>query len=131
MNANSNTQFLEITNRLKSLLFQFDEIHNEEKIHLLHQLNSFLPTKLQEWKQTHQLLMTMMAYPDNKTVLELVHITASNLLNQLEKKQALAASLSGTGLLHTAIECNFSYAKVNYLVITTALHRALILKNLY
>jgi hypothetical protein len=118
MNANSNTQFLEITNRLKSLLFQFDEIHNEEKIHLLHQLNSFLPTKLQEWKQTHQLLMTMMAYPDNKTVLELVHITASNLLNQLEKKQALAASLSGTGLLHTAIECNFSYAKVNYLVIT-------------
>jgi hypothetical protein len=116
MKVNLNTQFSEITNRLKSLLFQFDEIHCQEKTKLLHQLNSVLPTKLKEWKQTHQLLMTMMAYSDNKTVLELVHTTVSNLLNPLEKKQVLVASLSGTGFLHTAIECNFSYVKVNYLV---------------
>lgn len=118
MNTNSKTQFPEITNRLKSLLFQFDEIHSEEKVHLLHQLNSFLSTKLQEWKQTHKLLMTMMAYPNNKTVLELVHTIVSNLLIQLEKKQSLNASLNGSGFLHTAIECNFSYAKVNYLIKT-------------
>ena len=118
MNLNSSTQFPETTNRLRSLLFQFDEIHSEEKINLLHQLNSFLPTKLQAWKQTHQLLMTMMAYPDNKLILDLVQTTLSNLLNRLEKKISLTASLSGTGFLHTVIECNFSFAKVNYLIKT-------------
>ena len=118
MNINSSTQFSETTNRLKSLLFQFDEIHSEEKIILLHQLNYFLPTKLQEWKQTHQLLMTMMAYPDNKMMLDLVQTTLSNLLKRLEKKTSLTASLSGTGFLHTAIECNFSFVKVNYLIKT-------------
>lgn len=116
MNAHSNIQFSEIIHRLKSLLFRFDEISSKEKIDLLHQLNSSLPTKLKEWKQTHQLLTTMMAYPDTKTILELVHATVSNLLNQLEKKQSLTTSLSGTGILYTAIECNFSYAKVNYLI---------------
>jgi hypothetical protein len=116
MNANSNIQFSEIINRLKSILFRFDEIVSEEKINLLHQLNSSLPAKIKDWKQAHQILITMMAYPDNKIVLELVQTTLSNLLNQLEKKQTLISSLNGTGFLHTAIECNFSYSKVNYLI---------------
>ncbi len=118
MNANSNTQFSEITNKLKSLLFKFDDIHREEKIYLLHQLNSFFPIKSKEWKPTHQLLLTMLAYPDNKKILELALITLSNLLKQLEKKYALSSSLSGTGFLQTAIECNFSYTKVKFLVKT-------------
>jgi hypothetical protein len=116
MNTHSTILFSEIIHRLKSLLFQFDEISSKEKIDLLHQLNSSLPTKLMEWKQTHQLLTTMMAYPYNKTILYLVQTTLSNLLNRLEKKQSLTTSLSGTGFLYTAIECNFSYAKVNYLI---------------
>ena len=84
MNTNSNVQFSEKINQLKSLLFQFDEIQSEVKINLLHQLNASLPTKFHEFKQTHQLLMTMMAYPENKEVFELVQTTVSNLLNHLD-----------------------------------------------
>ena len=116
MNTLSDKSFTENLLQLKAVIFQFESIHTEEKKILLNALISSIPSKTQSFKQFHQLLMAMMAYPSDKTLLELTKETTSKLLKQLEKKHTFQSGFSGTGLLHSDIECNFSYAKVKYLV---------------
>ena len=116
MNTLSDKSFTENLLQLKAVIFQFESIHTEEKKILLNALISSIPWKTQSFKQFHQLLMAMMAYPSDKTLLELTKETTSKLLKQLEKKHTFQSGFSGTGLLHSDIECNFSYAKVKYLV---------------
>lgn len=58
----------------------------------------------------------MMAYPTNKILLDLTNETMSKLLLQLEKNTSLQHKLIGSGYLHTAVECNFSYEKVKYII---------------
>lgn len=108
--------FTETLHQLKALLFQFDPIHTEEKKILLNTLISSVPTKTQSFKQFHQVLLAMMAYPSDNILFELTKETTTKLLNQLEKRHTIQSQCIGTGLLHTDIECNFSYAKVKYLV---------------
>ena len=116
MNTLSDKSFTENLLQLKAVIFQFESIHIEEKKILLNALISSVPPKTKSFKQFHQLLMAMMAYPSDKTLLELTKETTSKLLKQLEKKHTIQSQFSGTGLLHSDIECNFSYAKVKYLV---------------
>lgn len=116
MGTISETNFIEKLTKLKSLLFQFDPTHDEEKKHLLNELISYNAFKHQTFKQFHQLLIGLMAYPSNKTLLDLTNETMSKLLLQLEKKASLQHKLIGTGYLHTAVECNFSYEKVKYII---------------
>lgn len=116
MGTISETDFIEKLSKLKSLLFQFDQTHDDEKKHLLNELITYNSFKHQTFKQFHQLLMGMMAYPTNKIVLDLTNETMSKLLLLLEKNTSLQHKLIGSGYMHTSIECNFSYEKVKYIV---------------
>ncbi len=116
MTTSSNNSFTETLLQLKALLFNFESVQIEEKKTLLNTLIYSVPTKSQSFIQFHQVLMAMMAYPSNETLLELTKETVSKLLKQLEKKYSIQSQLNGTGLLYTDIECNFSYAKVKYLI---------------
>lgn len=116
MVTNLETDFIKKLTKLKTLLFQFDPTHDEEKKHLLNELISYNSIKHQLFKQFHQLLMGMMAYPTNKILLDLTNETMSKLLVLLEKNTSLQQKLIGTGYLHTSIECNFSHEKVKYII---------------
>jgi hypothetical protein len=107
--------FTEKLTRLKSLVFEFDVNFDKEKTQLLNELVSFHSFKQQSFHQFHQLLMGMMAYPSSKALLDAVTLSMQKLLQQLEQNISLQKKLIGTGLLHTAVECNFSYAKIIYL----------------
>jgi len=108
------TDFTEKLLKLKSLVFQFDQSFDKEKTQLLNELITFGSFKQQSFQQFHQLLMAMIAYPSSKALLDMVTATMRKLVLQLEKNVSLQNKLIGTGLLHTAIECNFSYAKILY-----------------
>jgi len=108
------TDFTENILKLKSLVFQFDQSFDKEKTQLLNELITFRSFKQQSFQQFHQLLMAMIAYPSSKVLLDTVTSTMQKLVLQLEKNLTLQNKLIGTGLLHTAIECNFSYAKILY-----------------
>lgn len=108
------TDFTEKLLKLKSLVFQFDQSLDKEKTQLLNELVSFGSFKQQSFQQFHQLLMAMMAYPSSKALLDVVTSTMQKLLLHLEKNVVLQNKLIGTGLLHTVVECNFSYAKILY-----------------
>ncbi|MCD6017642.1 MAG: hypothetical protein K0S53_763 [Bacteroidetes bacterium] len=110
-------EFSEKLSRLRSLLFQFDSKNNELKAGMLKELILLVPKKHGSFMQFHQVLMCMMAYPSDKSLLELVEKTTSRLLTILNQNSSLREKLSGTGLLHTAIECNFTFNKVNYLIL--------------
>ncbi|MBI3518322.1 MAG: hypothetical protein HY062_03055 [Bacteroidetes bacterium] len=116
MKTISEAQFIEKLNRLKSLLFQFEKINSEEKIKLLQNLILYHAYKINTFRQFHQVLMCMMAYPDNKTILRLAEQTTSLLLQKASKQPSLQDKLSSSGLLYTSVECNFTYDKVKYLV---------------
>jgi hypothetical protein len=111
----SETPSPEKLSRLRSLLFLFDKAFEEEKIRLLNELSLCNYSKPDLFKQFHQLLMGMMAYPGSKALLDKTEKTMSALLVQTGKNSSLQQKLSGTGFLHTAVECNFSYAKARYL----------------
>lgn len=112
----SETEFIEKIARLKSLLFQFDKKYEEEKMQLLNELVHFQAFKQQSFQQFHLILMAVMAYPSSKDLLGLTHSIMNKLLKQLEKKPLLQNKLSGTGYMHTSIECNFTFNKVRYLI---------------
>lgn len=116
MNTISETSYTEKLGRLRALLFGFDKANEEEKIHLLDELLLYRHSKADTFKQCHQLLMGMMAYPGSKKLLDRTAKTLSGLLAQLGKNPSLQQKLPGTGFLHTVVECNFSYAKTLYLV---------------
>jgi len=109
-------EFSEKLNRLRSLLFQFDKSNNEEKNSLLNDISNFNSYNQNSFNQAHQLLLGMLAYPDNKELYNKTSETLSKLLKTIEKNLPLQEKLTGSGILHTPIECNFSYTKVNYLV---------------
>jgi hypothetical protein len=111
----SGTEFLKNLAKLRSLVFQFEETYDEEKKHILTKLSGFSGHNLKSFNLFHQTLMTMMAYPTNKDLLALTESTTKKLLMYFDKRPPLKEHLSGTGLLHTAIECNFSFAKVSYI----------------
>ncbi|MES2514236.1 MAG: hypothetical protein V4580_08820 [Bacteroidota bacterium] len=111
----SGTEFLKNIAKLRTLVFQFDESCSEEKKLLLNKLSGFSSHNLKSFNLFHQTLMTMMAYPANKDLLELTENTMRLLLEYFDKRLPLKENLSGTGLLHTAIECNFSFTKINYI----------------
>lgn len=110
------TGFNEKLKQLKSLVFQFDKTSNETKSILLNQLILSIPKKKESFVQFHHVLLCLMAYPSNERLLRQVEKTSSLLLEQLSKQSPLKDKLIGTGLLHTAIECNFSYQKNKHIV---------------
>lgn len=108
------TDFTEKLNRLKTLVFQFDQSLDKEKTQLLNELVTFEYFKQQSFLQLHQLMMAVMAYPSSKELLDVVSSAIQKLLSQLPQNVSLQNKLIGTGILHTTIECNFSYSKVLY-----------------
>jgi hypothetical protein len=112
----SETEFIENLNRLKSLLFQFEKSANDEKTKLLQHLIYSILNKSQAYMQFHQVLMCMMAYPSNQALLDLTKNTTSQLLQRLSKQKTIQNKLIATGLLHTALECNFTFTKTSYLI---------------
>lgn len=115
MLANSQFNFIEKVTKLKTLLFQFDLSAQEEKTQLLSDLITYNNFTKNTFLQFHQLLIAMMAYPSNKVILKTTNETMSKLLMTLNNNTSLAGKLTGTGLFHTFIECNFSFSKVNYI----------------
>ena len=112
----SENVFNEKLKQLKSLVFQFDRTSNDKKSILLNDLILNVPKKKDVFLQFHHILLCMMAYPSNQIQLQLVEKVTLQLLDQLSKHQALQDKLIGTGLLHTSIECNFSYLKTKHIV---------------
>ena len=110
----SEENMLEKLAKLKSLVFEFDKSFDQEKIQLLNELGTFNAFRTQSFLQYHQLLMAMMAYPSSKLLLDVVTTSMQSLLLKLSKHGSLKGKLTGTGILHTTIECNFSFAKVVY-----------------
>ena len=109
-------EFIEKLSRLRTLLFQFDDKSNELKAVLLKELILLVPKKQDAFMQFHQVLMCMMAYPSDKSLLEMVQKTTTQSLGLLNQNKSLREKLSGTGLLKTAIECNFTFNKTKYLL---------------
>lgn len=109
-------EFSEKLSQLRALLFQFDQKSIELKTALLKELILLVPKKQTAFMQFHQVLMCMMAYPSDKSSLELVKKTTTQLLNVLNQNKSLKEKLNGTGLLHTVVECNFTFNKVKYLI---------------
>ncbi|MBP8033382.1 MAG: hypothetical protein KAZ71_02225 [Bacteroidia bacterium] len=116
MGTISETAFIEKLKQLKSLVFQFDKTANETKTILLSDLILIIPKKKDAFLQFHHVLLCMMAYPSNQTILHLVEKTSSQLLQQLSKYPTIQEKLLGTGLLHTTVECNFTYQKIQHII---------------
>jgi hypothetical protein len=116
MGTISETDFIEKLTKLKSLLFQFDQTQDDEKKRLLNELISYNSFKHQTFKQFHQSLLGMTAYPSSQEILDLTTRAMSKLLGQLEKNTALQNKLIGAGYLYTTVKCNFSYEKVSYII---------------
>ncbi len=116
MGTISEAVFTEKLKQLKSLVFQFDKPSNETKSILLNELVLNVPKKKEAFLQFHHILLCMMAYPGNEKLLNLVEKTTSLLLEQLSKQLSLKDKLIGTGLLHTPIECNFTFQKMQHIV---------------
>ncbi len=116
MKTASTTKFTETLKLLKSLMFQFDNESNDKKIKLLNELMLMIPKKHSEFMQLQQLLLGMMAYPGNQPILNLVQKYTWQLLDELSKDERLQEKLIGTGLLHTSIECNFSFSKTKHII---------------
>jgi hypothetical protein len=85
MRTISETTFIEKLKQLKLLVFQFDKTANETKTILLSDLILIIPKKKDAFLQFHHVLLCMMAYPSNQTLLHLVEKTSSHLLQQLSK----------------------------------------------
>ena len=117
METISESDFPEKLSKLKSLIFQFDKTSNDEKKHLLGELILHYSLKQKSFTQFHQVLLSMMAYPSDKILLDLTNETMSKLLIRLESKSFLQQKLNGTGLLYSNIECNFSFEKVKYIIL--------------
>jgi len=116
MGTFSETEFNKKLKQLKSLVFQFDKTANDTKAILLNDLILNVPKKKDTYLQFHHILLCMMAYPSNQTLLNLVKKTTSQLLQQLSKYPSIQDKLIGTGLLHTAVECNFTYQKIKHII---------------
>lgn len=116
MGTISETAFIEKLKQLKSLVFQFDKTASDTKAILLNDLILNVPKKKDDFLQFHQVLLCMMAYPSNQSLLDLVKKTTSQLLHQLSKHSSIEDKLIGTGLLHTAVECNFTYQKIKHII---------------
>lgn len=116
MGTISETVFTEKLKQLKSLVFRFDKLSNETKAILLNDLILNVPKKKDAYLQFHHILLCMIAYPSNQAILNLVENTTSQLLQQLSKYPSIKDKLIGTGLLHTAVECNFTYQKTKYII---------------
>lgn len=116
MGTISETAFIAKLKQLKSLVFQFDKTSNDTKEILLNDLILNVPKKKDAYLQFHQILICMMAYPSNQALLNLVEKTTSQLLKQLSKHPSIQDKLIGTGLLHTAVECNFTYQNIKHIV---------------
>lgn len=100
--------------QLKSITFRFDESSEKDKLDLIRVINT-LKLNAAECKQYHLLLMAMSAYPDSKRLLDTCQDALNTLSDKIAANTALQEKLKGSGLLHTSVECNFSYEKVNYL----------------
>jgi hypothetical protein len=116
MGTISETVFTEKLKQLKSLVFRFDKLSNETKAILLNDLILNVPKKKDAYLQFHHILLCMMAYPNDEKLLSQTEKTASQLLDQLSKLTSLQDKLIGTGLLHSSIECNFTYQKIQHIV---------------
>jgi hypothetical protein len=116
MGTISETTFNEKLKQLKLLVFQFDKAANDTKALLLNDLILNVPKKKDAFLQFHHVLLCMMAYPSNQVLLNLVEKTTSHLLQQLSKYPTIQDKLIGTGLLHTAVECNFTYQKIKHII---------------
>jgi hypothetical protein len=116
MGTVSETEFNEKLKQLKSLVFQFDKTSNDTKEILLNDLILNVPKKKDAYLNFHHILLCMMAYPSNQSLLNLVAKTSSELLQQLSKHPAIQDKLVGTGLLHTTVECNFTYQKIKHII---------------
>ncbi|MES2567281.1 MAG: hypothetical protein V4565_10465 [Bacteroidota bacterium] len=116
MGTISELEFIEKLNRLKAILFRFEKTDNGLKSNILKELISILSDKPHSFMQFHQTLMCLLAYPGNKDILELTKKTISDLIDSLSTKKLLQEKLTGTGLFHTSIECNFTFSKINYLI---------------
>lgn len=116
MGTVSETEFAEKLKQLKSLVFLFDKTANDTKAILLNELILIVPKKKDAFIQLHHILLCMMAYPSNEKLLRQVEKTTSLLLEQLSEPTSLQEKLIGTGLLHSSIECNFTYQKIQHIV---------------
>lgn len=116
METISETAFNEKLKQLKLLVFQFDKTANDTKAILLNDLILNVPKKKDAYMQFHHILLCMMAYPGNQAILHLIEKTTSKLLQELSKYSSIQDKLLGTGLLHTAVECNFTYQKIKHII---------------
>lgn len=116
MGTISETAFIKKLKQLKSLVFQFDKTASDTKAVLLNDLILNVPKKKDAFLQFHHVLLCMMAYPSNQSLLDLVKKTTSQLLQQLSKYPSIQDKLIGTGLLHTSVECNFTYQKTKHII---------------
>ena len=113
-NIGSNA-FLEKYSLLKKALFHFDKNLVEQKIQLMDELASSCDLKAKSIKSVHQLLLGLMAYPDDKKLLIKAEEAMSNLYRKIYDHGSLQNTLIASGYYSTNIECNFSYAIVRFL----------------
>lgn len=116
MGTISETAFIEKLKQLKSLVFQFDKTASDTKAVLLNDLILIVPKKKDAFLQFHHVLLCMMAYPSNQTLHNLVEKITSQLLQQLSKYPTIQDKLIGSGLLHSSVECNFTYQKTKHII---------------
>ncbi len=116
MQKHSETHFLETLSRLKAIVFEFDKSFDTEKIELINSLISLKSYKPNDFKHLHQILLCMLAYPNNKVMFDFVNVALFKLVLKIEHNLNLQTKLVGTGLFQTPIECNFSFEKVCFII---------------
>lgn len=115
MKKDTTLLFAEKITSLKKLLFQFEDSISEQKIKLIEDLVSIQSYNYKQYNALHQLLLGIMAYPDNEKLLNSTHEALVRLYKHLVDKPGLNQKLYATGYYGTLVECNFSYTIVNFL----------------
>ncbi len=110
---------MENTNKQLSRLFllrnQYGKKASSEKIHLLNCINEKIPTGKKALLAYYDVLLFLIAYPDNKTIYILAIRSLKELEKYIDNKETLQYSLYNSGITRSSLCAAFSFEMVKWL----------------
>ena len=101
--------------RLFSLRNQYGKKASAEKIHLLNSINERFPTGKKGILAHYDVLLFLIAYPNNKTIYTLAIKSLRKLEKHVSNKEALQYSLYNSGVTKSSVCAAFSFEIVKWL----------------
>lgn len=110
---------MENTDKQLSRLFllrnQYGKKASSEKIHLLDRINEKIPTGKKALLAYYDVLLFLIAYPDNKIIYTLANKSLQELEKHIDNKEALQYSLYNSGVTQSSLCAAFSFEIVKWL----------------